>query len=63
VRLGGGRFEGTQIHGDDLQSLALDPGQDIPDQAPAHSIRLDQDQGSLSQVNSPSRPALLAVAE
>ena len=24
---------------------------------PAHSIRLDQDQGSLSQVNSPSRPA------
>jgi hypothetical protein len=53
VLLGGVRVEGAQLQGDDLQALALDPADDLPDETPGDAVGLDQDKGALSVRHGP----------
>src|ERR1019366_6352488 len=48
VRLCRALVKSPQVHRHDLQSLALDPGEDIADEPPPHAVGLDQDQGTFS---------------
>jgi hypothetical protein len=38
----------AQVHRHDLQSLALDPGQDITDEPSPYAVGFNQDQGTFS---------------
>src|SRR5579875_3195543 len=52
VQFGGLTVQRAQVHAHNPQSLAFEPGDHGPDQAPADAIRLDQDQGAVRQRSS-----------
>src|SRR5690606_11358455 len=47
MRFRGLFVQGAQLHGDDLEALALDTGDDLADDVAPHAIGLDQDKGAL----------------
>ena len=52
VRLGGLAGRGCAAPGDEAVALALDPAQDLADQAAGDAVGLDQDQGALGHEDS-----------
>ena len=49
VRLGRFPRHDPQVHRHDLQALALDAGQHLPDQPAPDRVGLDEDEGTLNQ--------------
>jgi hypothetical protein len=47
VRLRGVDLDCAKFQRDDLQALSLNSGYDLPDEVPANTVRLDQNEGAL----------------